>query len=137
MLKRERVLFICTHNSARSQMAEGLLRHLYGDRYDALSAGVSPTRVHPAAIDVMAEIGIDISGRHATHTDAVAKERFEYVITVCEQAKETCPSFPGAAQNLHWSLPDPSREDGDGNQRRKAFREVRDGLKRRLEETFG
>ncbi len=137
MPQRERVLFICTHNSARSQMAEGLLRHLHGDRFEALSGGVSPTHVHPAAVDVMAEIGIDIAGRHATHTDALAKDRFEYVITVCDQAKKTCPVFPGAAHRLHWSLPDPSQEDGDKNQRRRAFRGVRDGLKRRLEETFG
>ena len=129
-----RVLFLCTHNSARSQMAEGLLRHHGGERFEAFSAGTEATRVRPEAVRAMAELGIDISGQESETLDRYLGETFDYVITVCDEANEACPFFPGAKQRLHWSLPDPSRAHGTGEQRLGAFRSVRDRLKARIEE---
>src|SRR5690349_2517462 len=100
---KRRVLFLCTHNSARSQMAEGLLRHLAGDRFDAFSAGTQATRVRPLSIRVMAELGIDISGQESKTLARYLDEPFDAVITVCDAAEETCPTFYRAAQRLHWS----------------------------------
>ena len=133
----KRVLFVCTHNSARSQMAEGLLRHLLGDRYEAASAGTEPGGVRPLAVAAMAELGIDISGQRSKSIDQFLSDRFDYVITVCDQARESCPVFPNAARQLHWSLPDPSQAEGDEQERLRAFRAVRDELRRRIEATFG
>lgn len=133
----QRVLFICTHNSARSQMAEGLLRQLYGGQYQAFSAGVSPAHLHPLAIEVMAEIGIDISHQRAKDVSELAGEQFDWVITVCDEAKESCPTFPGAARYFHWSLVDPSQAKGDDEQRLAVFRRVRDEIRSKVEETFG
>src|SRR5579883_657399 len=104
---RQRVLFVCTHNSARSQMAEGWLRHLAGDRFEAHSAGTEATQVHPLAIRVMAEVGIDISGQHSKTIEEYLGQPFDWVITVCDQAAEACPLFPGGGERLHWSLLDP------------------------------
>ena len=119
------VLFLCTHNSARSQMAEGLLRHLAGDGFEVHSAGTEATSVKPEAIAVMAEVGADVSGQESKTLERYLGEPFEYVITVCDAANEACPVFPGAKERLHWSLPDPSSVTGEGEERMEAFRSVR------------
>jgi protein-tyrosine-phosphatase len=116
-----RVLFLCTHNSARSQMAEGILRHLAGDRFEVQSAGTEPSRVHPLAIRAMAARHIDIRGQTSKHMDQLAGQRFDYVITVCDRASETCPVFPGDPQRIHWSIPDPAAVEGDEDVRARAF----------------
>ncbi|HKV83631.1 MAG TPA: arsenate reductase ArsC [Ktedonobacterales bacterium] len=129
----KRVLFLCTHNSARSQMAEGLLRADGGDRFEAFSAGTEATHVRPLAIRAMAEIGIDISGQDSKTLDRYLGEPFEAVITVCDQANEACPVFFGARRRLHWSLPDPSGATGTDEERLAVYRSVRDDLRRRME----
>ena len=105
---KSRVLFLCTHNSARSQMAEGILRFLAGDRVEVASAGTEVTRVHPLAIQVMKEMNIDISGQHSKHLNEFLGQHWDYAITVCDRAKESCPVFPGDPERLHWSFDDPS-----------------------------
>jgi arsenate reductase len=130
---RRRVLFLCTHNSARSQMAEGLLRAVGSDQFEAFSAGTEATHVRPLAIRAMAEIGIDISGQESKTLDRYLGEPFEAVITVCDQANEACPVFFGARRRLHWSLPDPSRATGTDEERLAVYRQVRDDLRRRIE----
>ena len=130
---RGRVLFLCTHNSARSQMAEGLLRGLAGERFESFSAGTEATRVRPEAISVMGEIGIDISGQESKTLNRYLGEPFDSVVTVCDDANETCPFFPGAKQRLHWSLPDPSSADDTREDRLAVFRSVRDQLKDHIE----
>ncbi len=130
---KQRVLFICTHNSARSQMAEGLLRHLAGDRFEAYSAGTEATLVRPLAIKAMAEIGIDISGQTSKTLNRYLNEPFAMVITVCDSAAETCPIFPGAAQRRHWSLPDPSKATGSESEQLAVYRRVREELRARIE----
>jgi len=132
--QRCRVLFLCTHNSARSQMAEGLLRYLAGDRFEAYSAGTEATRVRPLAIRVMEEIGIDISSQASKTLDRYLNEPFDYVITVCDEANEACPFFPGASTRLHWSLTDPSQAEGSQQERIAVFRRVRDELRNRIEQ---
>ena len=107
MEKRVGVLFLCTHNSARSQMAEGLLRELAGDRFEVHSAGTEATVVRPLAIQAMDEIGVDISGQESKTLERYLGEQFDYVITVCDEANEACPFYPGAKNRLHWSLEDP------------------------------
>lgn len=119
--KRIRVLFLCTHNSARSQMAEGILRHLAGERAEAFSAGTEVSRVHPLAIEVMSSRGIDISGQRSKHMDELVDRDFDYVITVCDRAGESCPVFPGDPERIHWSIPDPSGAEGDEATRLRAF----------------
>jgi arsenate reductase len=133
-VKKQRVLFICTHNSARSQMAEGFLSRLGAGRFEARSAGTEPGALHPLAIQVMAEHGIDISGHRAKGLDAFLKEPFDYVITVCDDANETCPVFPNARHRLHWSFPDPSRAEGTREERLAFFRAIRDAIRARVEE---
>lgn len=133
MSRRVRVLFLCTHNSSRSQMAEGLLRHLGGDGFEAHSAGTEATRVRPEAVAVMAELGADISSQESKTLHRYLGERFDYVITVCDAANESCPAFPGARRRLHWSFEDPSRATGSEEERLAAFRRVRDGLRERIE----
>lgn len=128
----QRVLFLCTHNSARSQMAEGLLRHLAGDRFEVASAGTEKTRVHPLAIAAMRELGIDLAGHSSKTLDAFTGERFDFVITVCDRANESCPIFPGAAERLHWGFDDPSAATGSDAERLAAFRTVRDAIRERL-----
>lgn len=130
--ERRRVLFVCTHNSARSQMAEGLLRGWAGDRFDAGSAGTVATRLRPEAVAVMRELGIDISQQRSKTLDAVVGQPWDLVVTVCDQAREACPVIPGAGQMLHWSLDDPSAVDGDEGARLAAFRAVRDELGSRI-----
>src|SRR5215218_7067324 len=104
---RMRVLFLCTHNSARSQMAEGLLRAMAGDRFDVASAGTEATHVRPLAAKAMAEIGIDVTGHTSKTLDRFIDQPWDFVITVCDSANESCPVFPAAAARLHWSFPDP------------------------------
>ncbi len=132
-LAKTRVLFLCTHNSARSQMAEGLLRHLAGDRFEAYSAGTEATLVRPEAISVMSELGMNISGQKSETLERYVGEPFEYVVTVCDDANEACPVFPGAKARLHWSFEDPSRVEGKGEERLAVFRRVRDEIRVRLE----
>jgi arsenate reductase len=133
LMSAKRVLFLCTHNSARSQMAEGLLRHLAGGRFEAFSAGTEATAVRPLAIRAMSELGIDISLHESKTLDRYLNDRFEYVITVCDDANESCPVFPNARTRLHWSLPDPSKATGAQEQQLAVYRTVRDELMRRIQ----
>jgi len=127
-------LILCTANSARSQMGEGLLRHLAGDRVDVYSAGRAPSRVNPYAIRAMRERGIDIAGQSSDHIDRYSEREFDYVITVCDSAAESCPLFPGRARRIHWSFPDPAAAAGDDDAVLQAFIDVRDGLESKLKE---
>jgi arsenate reductase (thioredoxin) len=129
-----RVLFICTHNSARSQMAEGLLRHLGGDRFEAFSAGTEATLVRPLAIKAMAELGIDISGQQSKTLDRYVNEPFDDVITVCDTAAEACPIFPGAVHRRHWSFEDPSKATGSEEEQLEIYRRVRDQIRSHIEQ---
>ncbi|MEN3009624.1 MAG: arsenate reductase ArsC [Candidatus Bipolaricaulaceae bacterium] len=130
-MRKTRVLFLCTHNAARSQMAEGLLRALGGDRFEVESAGHRPTQVHPLAVQAMAEIGIDISGQRAKPVAEFLGQTFDYVVTLCgDDAPGSCPFFPGGRRYLHKPFPDPSRGGLE------AFRRVRDAIRSWLEETF-
>ena len=133
MSDRERVLFVCTHNAARSQMAEGFLRHLGGVRFEVESAGTEPGRLNPLAIQAMAEEGIDISLQESKSVDRFVDERFDLVITVCDDANESCPVFPNARRRLHWSFPDPSRARGDDEAVFAVFVVVRDAIRERIE----
>jgi arsenate reductase len=127
-----RVLFLCTHNSARSQMAEGFLRAMAGDRFESGSAGTEKTSVNPLAIRAMAELGIDL-GEHTSKLYAdVASGAWDYLITVCDDANERCPWVPGSVKRLHWSFPDPSRATGSEEERLAVFRRVRDQIQERL-----
>lgn len=129
-----RVLFICTHNSARSQMAEGLLRHFGGDRFEAFSAGTEATLVRPLAIKAMAELGIDISGQQSKTLDRYVNEPFDDVITVCDTAAEACPIFPGAVHRRHWSFEDPSKATGSEEEQLEIYRRVRDQIRSHIEQ---
>ena len=131
---KQRILFLCTHNSARSQMAEGLLRHLGGERIEAFSAGTEATHVRPLAIKAMAELGIDISGQTSKTLQRYLHEPFDEVITVCDTAAETCPVFPGAAHRRHWSFPDPSKATGSEDEQLAVYRRVRDEIRTRIEQ---
>ena len=125
---RQRVLVLCTGNSARSQMAEGLLRSFARDRLEVFSAGTKPSLVRPEAVKVMAELGIDLSSHRSKHVAEFDGQSFDYVITVCDNANENCPVFPGRVQRLHWSFPDPAASQGTEPERLEAFRGVRDAL---------
>jgi arsenate reductase len=127
-----RVLFLCTHNSARSQMAEGLLRSMAGARFEVASAGTEKTRVNPLAVQAMREIDVDISHHESKTLERYIGEPWDYVITVCDDANESCPVLPGAVHRLHWSLPDPSRAAGTDDGRLSVFRGVRDEIAARL-----
>jgi len=135
-MNKQSVLFVCTHNSARSQMAEGLLNHLYGDRYEAFSAGTEQTRVHPMAIEAMQHIGIDISGHESKFVDRFSNRQFDIVVTVCDLARATCPFVPAKIERLHWSLEDPASATGTGEQQLTVFENVRDEIKKRVVEQF-
>jgi arsenate reductase len=126
------VLFLCTHNSARSQMAEGFLRAMAGGRFEVGSAGTEKTSVNPLAIRAMAERGIDLGGHTSKLDSDVASEGWDYLITVCDDANERCPWVPGSVQRLHWSFPDPSRATGSEEERLAVFRRVRDQIGERL-----
>jgi len=127
-----RVLILCTGNSARSQMAEGLLRHDAGNRFEVSSAGTKPTRVRAEAIAAMCEVGIDISGQRSKSVEELAGQSFDYVITVCDNAKESCPVFPATTKRIHWSIEDPAAAQGSEEGRLAEFRRVRDELRARL-----
>lgn len=129
---KKRVLFLCTHNSARSQIAEGLLRKMAGDQFEVFSAGTEQTRVQPLAIEAMRESGIDISGHRSKTLDEFAGDTFDYVITVCDRANESCPIFPGTTERIHWSFDDPTAVIGTDEQKLRAFRTVRDAIQQRL-----
>ena len=131
-MPRTRVLFLCTHNSARSQMAEGFLRALAADRYEADSAGTEKTSVNPLAIQAMAERGIDIRTHTSKRYEDLLPARWDYLITVCDDANERCPWVPGSVKRLHWSFPDPSRATGTEEERLAVFRRVRDQIEQRL-----
>ena len=131
------VLFLCTHNSARSQMAEGLLNHLYGDRYEAFSAGTEKTRVHPLAVEAMQRIGIDISGHQSKIVDRFGGRQFDVVVTVCDLARATCPYVPAKKERLHWSLEDPASATGTKQQQLAVFEKTRDEIRKRIIEQFG
>jgi arsenate reductase (thioredoxin) len=133
-MHRPRVLFLCTHNSARSQMAQGLLAFMAGDRFEVHSAGTVATGVSADAIEVMADLGIDISAHESKTLDRYRNEEFDWVVTVCDAAADACPAFPGRVQRLHWSLPDPGRGTEDAARRLQAFRCVRDRLRRLIED---
>lgn len=129
---RERVLFLCVHNSARSQMAEGLLRAWAGDRFEAASAGSEATLVRPLAIRAMAELGIDI-GRQRSKTSAeFAGQAFDYAITVCDESREACPYFAGARRQLHWAFDDPAAATGSEKDQLAVYRRVRDEIGARI-----
>jgi len=128
-----RVLFLCTHNSARSQMAEGLLRIFGGDRVEVFSAGSEPTSIHPLAIKVMAKIGVDLRERRVKHYDELAGQTFDYIITVCDRVRELCPVFPGDPQQIHWSFPDPAAIEGNLQTQEKGFGETAQQLKIRID----
>ena len=132
MNDRKRVLILCTGNSARSQMAEGLLRYEGGDKFEVESAGVEPGFVRPQAIEAMHEIGIDISGHRSKSVDEFSGQEFDYVITVCDNANERCPIFPGKTKRVHWSFDDPAAAQGDEAKRLAVFRRVRDEIRERL-----
>lgn len=130
--RRARVLFLCTHNSARSQMAEGILRYLGKDKVETYSAGTVVTRVHPLAIAAMDEKDIDISGQRSKHLDEFVGQEFDYVVTVCDNAREVCPIFSGAPEQIHWSIADPSAVEGDEAASLHAFRAASDDLMTRI-----
>ena len=132
MNDRKRVFILCTGNSARSQMAEGLLRNLAGDQFEVISAGVLPTQVRPEAITSMREIGIDISEQQSKSVDDFVGREFDYVITVCDNANEQCPIFSGGTSRIHWSFDDPAAAEGDEPARLAVFRRVRDEIHERL-----
>jgi arsenate reductase (thioredoxin) len=129
MPTKKQVLILCTGNSARSQMAEGLLRHDSGDRFEVFSAGTKPSQVRPEAIAVMREIGIDISGHRAKSVDEFTGQRFDCVLTVCDNARESCPIVPGNAVTVHQNFEDPAALQGSEAERLAAFRRVRDEIR--------
>ena len=130
----KRVLFVCTGNRARSQMAEGFLRHLAGRRFEVFSAGTEPKGLAGETVQVMRETGIDVSHQRSQHVDEFAGQEFDYVITVCDSARQACPAFPGAGQRLHWDVEDPADAEVSGLSRIEAFRAAREELRRRVEE---
>lgn len=137
LTNKKKVLFICTHNSARSQIAEGLLKTLKGEYYDVYSAGTEPSRVHPLAIKIMAELGIDISIHRSKSIENFRGMEFDYVVTVCDHAKETCPFFPGGKNFLHQGFEDPSTCSGTEEEILTCFRRVREKIKDWVKKTFG
>ena len=130
----KRVLFICTHNSARSQMAEALVNHDLAERVKAFSAGTEPSSVHPLAVAVMRELGIDISNQRSKGLEEFVGQKFDYVITLCSQADETCPVFFGGTQKIHMGFPDPAAASGSEKERIAAFRKVRDQVREQVVE---
>ncbi len=133
MATKHRVLFLCTGNSARSQMAEGLVNAFLGERWEAFSAGTHPTGyVHPLAVEAMAEIGVDIAGQVSKHVDVYRGEDFDLVITVCDDAAKNCPVWLGKGRRLHIGFPDPAASTGTPEERLEVFREVRDGIRERI-----
>ena len=136
MNNHKRILVLCTGNSARSQMGEGLFRHEGGAGYEVFSAGTKPGSVRPEAIAVMREAGIDISGHRSKSVDEFAGQSFDYVVTVCDNARDNCPVFPGGTQRVHWSFEDPAAVAGSETERLSAFRRIRDQIHERVKEFF-
>jgi len=134
--EKRRILFICTHNSARSQMAEGFVKTLYPDSYEVFSSGIEPSHVNPYVIKVMTELGIDISGQCAKNVNEFLDRKIDYVVTVCDQAQATCPFFPGGKTYIHKSLQDPSVFQGTEEEILEQVRKVRDEIKDWIEKTF-
>ena len=128
MPDKKRVLFLCTGNSARSQMAEGLLRRLAGDKFDVFSAGTHPKGMNPYSVEAMNELGIDISQQKSKDVGVYGNEKFDYVITVCDHAREVCPIFPHATTQLHWSFEDPAEATGTEEHRLSVFRAIRNKI---------
>lgn len=137
MVKKKRVLFLCTHNANRSQMAEGILNALHGARYSAFSAGSTPSVVNPYAKKVLAEVGIDISSHRSKSIDEFKARQFDYVVTVCDRAKEACPFFPEAGEYVHKSFDDPAALEGDETSVLAGFRRVRDEIRDWINGFFG
>ena len=135
-MAKQKVLFLCAGNSCRSQMAEGWLRHLAGDRFDVQSAGTQPAGLNPGAVAVMREAGVDISAHRSKHLDEFTGMQFDLVVTVCDRAKETCPIFPGARTALHWSFDDPAAAQGPDEARQAVFRRVRDEIAAHIRRTL-
>ena len=133
-MERRNVLFLCTGNSCRSQMAEGLLRDIAGDRFDAFSAGTRPVGLNPDATQAMQELGIDISGQRSKLVDEFAGQHFDFVITVCDSARQVCPVFPATTVRLHWDLEDPAAARGSDEERMGVFRTIRDKIATRVRE---
>ena len=131
-MPKRRVLFVCTHNSARSQMAEAMLRTWGGDKFEAFSAGTEASGIKPETVQVMNEIGIDISNQSSKAIDEFRGQSFEWFITVCDEAQKNCPVLPGVAHAAHWSIQDPSQGEGTPEQRLALFREARDLIRNRL-----
>lgn len=132
MPNKKKVLFLCTGNSCRSQIAEGFLRHLASKDFEALSAGTKPSRLNPLAVKIMEEKGIDISGQYSQSIDEFLNESLDYIITVCDHAKETCPVFPGTAERIHWSFRDPADAKGSEKEKMTVFREIRDSIEKNI-----
>ena len=135
--RKKTVLFICTHNSARSQMAEGFLNALYGSQYKAYSAGTEPSAVNRYAVKMMAEAGIDISRNRSKSVEEFVTMSFDYIVTVCDHAKETCPFFPGGKTYIHKGFEDPSQITGSENENLARVRKIRDEIKEWIHELFG
>lgn len=133
---KKKVLFLCTHNSARSQMAEGLLNRFHGDRFEAYSAGTEPTQVNPYAVEVMSEIGIDISKKKSKNISVFIGQEFDYVVTVCDKAAASCPFFPGGKEYINKSLPDPSKFAGNRDDILASFRRLRDDIRSWIDDFF-
>ena len=131
-MAKQQVLILCTENSARSQMGEGLMRHMAGDRIDVYSAGTRATQVNPFAIEAMQEISIDISGHTSKSQEQFLTKEFDFVITVCDNANKNCPRFPGSGVHLHWGFPDPAAAEGDHDEILSSFCAVRDALQERI-----
>ena len=133
-MKAQRILILCTGNSARSQMAEGLMRDASRGRFAVFSAGTKPSIVRPEAVAVMRELRIDLSGHRSKSVDEFTAQQFDYVITVCDNARDACPVFPGDSHRLHWPFEDPAAVEGTENQRLDAFRKVRDQIRTQIQE---
>jgi arsenate reductase len=131
-MSKTRVLILCTGNSARSQMAEGLLRHDAGDRFEVFSAGTKPSAVRPEAIAIMRELGIDLATHRSKHVDIFEGQTFDYVLTVCDNAKESCPIFPGETIRIHHNFEDPAAFNGSEEEKMALFRKVRDEIRNYL-----
>ena len=136
MSKVKKILILCTGNSARSQMAEGLLKHITQNKYDVNSAGTKPSIVRPEAIKALAEIGIDIANNHSKSVDGFVTEKIDFVLTVCNNANENCPYFPAKTKLIHHSFEDPAEVQGSKEIRLNAFRKVRDEIRSYFETTF-
>jgi len=134
--KKEKVLILCTHNSARSQMAEGILKKIYGDKFEIYSAGTEPSRVNPFAISAMQELGIDISNNKSKSVDGFKDTSIDYVVTVCDSAKQSCPTFAGAKHMIHKSFRDPSQFRGTNDEILSGFRKVRDEIQEWIKGEF-